>query len=168
MNQVKHAIANDCKDLSNTNGTLGDQLLLSARLSAEKDESCTVHIIGLEDRKLGSLIEVNALVDFITCCPENLSKAASPDNIKVGFSAAGMIDQESQSVPDFEALIGTCRRKLTMDEYDNCVAKFPFLYDYMGQHGHIPDHIFESCGLPVDVDMDGVEIRREAGISCEP
>jgi hypothetical protein len=108
------------------------------------------------------------LIDFITCLPEILSKAATPHNIEVGFLAAGVIDNESHSVPDFEAIIATCRRTMSTTEYDNCFAQFPVLYQFMAEHGHIPDEIFEGCGLPVDLDMEGMERRRDAGISCEP
>jgi hypothetical protein len=39
-----------------------------------------------------------------------------------------------------------------------------FEYD----HGHVPDEVYETHGLPPDLDMYGDEVRREAGIDLEP
>jgi hypothetical protein len=47
------------------------------------------------------------------------------------------------------------------------VKDFPLILRYQLDHGHVPDSVYEELGYPIDTDMDGNEVRRDATISQE-
>ena len=108
-----------------------------------------------------------ALIDFISCFPDILSHSVSARAIKDGFLENGMIDKDSHSFPDFNAMLATCCRDPKIEEYEVCRNSFPSLLQHQLKHGHIPDKIFEATGLPKDRNYAGEEVRREATISQE-
>lgn len=109
----------------------------------------------------------NALIDILTCLPGIVTKAAPKDNIQEGFVEGGMLDEKTKTCPDLYAILATCRRHLTKEEERLVYSSFPELLRYHLNHGHIPDIEFERLGFSVDLDVNGVEVRRPAGISCE-
>ena len=114
-----------------------------------------------------SLTKRQALVDFIACIPDNTARAVTRENILVGFRACGLIDENTHRFPDLEKILATCRTILTAAEFELCITSFPVLFSYQLEHGHVPDTKLEELGFPVDRDMDGTEVRRDATITQE-
>jgi hypothetical protein len=108
-----------------------------------------------------------ALIDFIACLPEMLTKACTRENIVHGSTANGMLDQKKRRFPGFDNLLGTCRKHPTVEEYKLCEDSFKELFEYQFLHGHVPDDKFDEFGFPQDEDPDGNTVRREATLSQE-
>jgi hypothetical protein len=108
-----------------------------------------------------------ALIDFIACLPEMLTKACTRENIVHGSTANGMLDQKKRRFPDFDNLLGTCRKHPTVEEYKLCEDSFKELFEYQFMHGHVPDDKFDEFGFPQDEDPNGKKVRREATLSQE-
>ena len=72
------------------------------------------------------------LRDFLRCIPETLEKIQTKDNLRLPFAAAGMIDQETLTYPNFDGLMSTCKRwessakdvGVSLDTKRHCEAKF--------------------------------------------
>ena len=109
----------------------------------------------------------NAIVDFISSVPEMTSKAVTRDNITHGFKENGMIDNKYLRYPDLNKILATCRRDPTIDEYNNCIEHFPFLYNMYSRDGHVSDDVFEELGFPMDSDRNNKAVHRTADINQE-
>jgi len=48
-----------------------------------------------------------------------------------------------------------------------CKTSFSELFELYLRDGHVPDKKFEELGFPMDRDVDGETIRRDANISLE-
>ena len=107
------------------------------------------------------------MIDYIAKLPQIMSQACTVESIMTGFKANGMIDDSAFRYLDWRKLLGTCKRKITDDEYELCKKTFPILLEYFLEHGHIPDSIFYELGYPKDLDPDGNEVQRLAGIEAE-
>ncbi len=105
-----------------------------------------------------------ALVDFLAMLPTMVDEVANPDKIIGGFIACGMIDNETKSTPDMDMILGMCKRTMTTNEYELCQNKFPDLYEYQNQHGHIPDVIFETEGFLQDRNINREIVQCDATI----
>ena len=70
----------------------------------------------------------NSLIDFLSTLPENLSKAATLENIRHGFVANGFVDRSSFQVPDVDAILATLGHDMQQEEYRLIVDSFPQLY----------------------------------------
>jgi len=57
---------------------------------------------------------VRSLVDFLSCYPTILSKAAPHNAATAGFIDNGMIDTESYSYPDLNSIVNTYYPKLVI------------------------------------------------------
>ena len=79
-----------------------------------------------------------------------------------------MLDDETQTTPDFYKMISTCRRQVRTDELQLCVSSFPTLLKHHLQHGHIPESLFDELGFDEDVDPANNVVRRDGGITKEP
>ena len=110
----------------------------------------------------------NEIIDFISFVPAMTTKAAIYDNINCGFKENGMIDRKTNRYPDFNNILATCRMNPTKEEYALCVNSFSYLFDICQKKGHVADDVFESLGFPMDRDVDGASIRRDATITQEP
>ena len=109
-----------------------------------------------------------AIVDFLTCIPGVLAKAApTPCTMLKGFRVNGMLDENTGCYPDFNKMIGTLRRKVTKEELDLCEKHFPTLYKQQIYEGHIPESLFDELGFPQDVNMEGLLVERNASINQE-
>ena len=109
-----------------------------------------------------------ALVDFVASYPEMALKGLTRDGIMEGFLANGFVDSQLQQYPYFNNLLETCRKDPTLDEYNNCVANLPVLYQHVINNGHVPDQIFESLGFLLNQDEEGTIHRCNKSISQEP
>ena len=88
-------------------------------------------------------IKRNALIDFLSCLPETLTKAVTRPNIVHGFVANGMVGDEKKydskfGFPDFDLVLSTVRRKVTTTGYSLCQSTFPELLKIQLEKG--------SCG----------------------
>jgi hypothetical protein len=106
-----------------------------------------------------------ALVDFIACLPKMLTKACTRENIVHGSTANGMLLKKKRRYPNFDNLLGTCRKQHpTLEEYKLCEDAFHELFEYQFQNGHVLDDKFEEFKFPRDEDPDGNLVRRDATI----
>ena len=120
-----------------------------------------------EKRLLLKPSKKKALIDFISCLPQMITKAVTHSNVVHGFKQNGMVDHKHMRVPDFDSIIATCRKDPTIEEYNLCVDSFPYLYEKMMEDGHINDSVFEELGFPLDMNSGGGHVRRDATISQE-
>ena len=109
----------------------------------------------------------NALTYFVACVPQMITKSATRDNILHGFLENGMLDHKCKWYPNFNSMLAMWRTNPTKDEYKLCTDKFPVLFQHQLKHGHVPDSNFELLGFPLDRDMSGTEVRRDATITQE-
>ena len=117
-------------------------------------------ILKLASKKLGSLI------DFISCYPTILSKAAPHNAATARFIDNGMIDAKSYSYPDIDSLVKTCKTtKFTKEILGTISKKFKSMYDEQVKIGHLSDDFMEGYGFKVDLNYVGDEIRRLS--TCE-
>ena len=58
----------------------------------------------------------NGLVDFLCCIPEMLEQIMTRKNLSVPFVEAGMTDEETRVFPNFDGLVGTCKRWVSIDK----------------------------------------------------
>ena len=84
-----------------------------------------------------------------------------------GFIENGMSDDKFYRYPDMNKILATCRLDPTKDEYKLCIDKFPYLLEQYLKHGHVEDTVYEELGFPMDRDVDGKTIRRDATIAME-
>lgn len=88
----------------------------------------------------------STLVDFVTCFPSILAKVATCKGIKTGFLANGMLDTKTETWPDFDAIMQTCKKRslLTKENIAIVTNNFKELYLHMVNEGHITDEAFEK------------------------
>jgi hypothetical protein len=108
-----------------------------------------------------------ALVDFIACAPSTVTMTASAPVVKKGFLENGMIDKNTNSIPDMYSVLRTIGRPLLVDEYQLIVDSFPTLYRTVLEKGFVPEQVFDDLGFAQDVDMFGNERVLNATISQE-
>ena len=94
-----------------------------------------------------------------------VTNAAIRENIQHGFLSNGLIDSVHHRYPDFNAMLGTCRRLPIKSEYQLCVRSFPQLFDIANFQGHMIDDQLEALGFRRDIDSTGKETRRDATIT---
>jgi hypothetical protein len=139
----------------------------------EKDRNCTfadriTGIIKTHPALNLGLKKLKATADATSCAPKLLQHACASDHIRESFVAGGMTDKGSESCPDYDVILGTCRRAITKEEYDLVEKHFSTLYDHAIKFGHISDELLDQLGFPVDLDMNDNPVHRDAGISQEP
>ena len=84
-----------------------------------------------------------------------------------GFTVNGMIDVNTLTYPDFNKMISTCSRQLTIEEFELCKSSFPELYEYATKFGYIPESEYDRLGFPFDTNTDGKEVRKDPQIINE-
>jgi hypothetical protein len=136
-------------------------LPLKQNLETEFNQLYTEGILRLPPKKR------NALIDCLASSPETATKAISRSHVQQGFVSNGMIDANTKELPDFDRLLATCRTEIPLQLYNKIERDFPLLLKYELEHGDIPDWLYEELGYPMDKDMDGREVRRNATISQE-
>ncbi len=109
-----------------------------------------------------------AIIDFLSTMPDCLQKAATSNNIMHGFLSNGIVDKATTRFPDFEVILATLGQPMKVEEYKLIVDSFPRLCQYVLEHGHIPEELFDKLGFPPDLAMNGIVVRCDAGITCEP
>ena len=108
-----------------------------------------------------------SLVDFLFCIPSIVTQVTTRENIQHGFLSNRLIDSVYKRYPDFNVMLGTCRRLPTKSEYQLCVRSFPKLFDVADSQGHIIDDKFEALGFGRDIDSTGKETRHDTTITQE-
>ena len=135
---------------------LGLQRIVSLEFRRLENEG----ILKLASKKLSSL------VDFLSCYPTILSKAAPHDAATAGFIDNGMIDSQSYSYPDLHSIIKTCKTIKFSNEMIRCVSSnFTAIYEEQVKTGHLHDDFMEGYGFKVDRNYVGEIIKRAS--TCE-
>ena len=94
---------------------------------------------------------MSALIDFISCYPTILSKAAPHDAVTAGFLGNGMIDGSSYTYPDMNSIIKTCKTvKFTNLMLSSVSKNFNEIYEEQLRTGHLKDDFIEKYGFKVD------------------
>ena len=100
----------------------------------------------------------SALVDYLAKLPTIETRACVRENIVHGWVSNGMVDPRLFRMPSFHKIIGTIKRKVTPEEWKNCIDSFNPLMEYAYNNGRlrsIPDDVFIQLGFPPDVDANG-------------
>jgi len=104
--------------------------------------------------------------EFLICLPEVMVRAFAKASVMKGFVLSGMLDEEQKRWPDFNAILGTSSRELTMDEYDLIERTFPALHAIQKRKGQIEESDFDEHGFPQDVCSSGTTpVNRDC--TCE-
>lgn len=140
------------------------ELSTTARTATEvrvkKDLSALLGDLQANGTLILSRIKREAVCDFMACLPSMLAKAATPRDNIAGFESSGLLDDGG--VPSFDALLGTCRRRLTTAEVELVRDTFGHLHTQMVDTGYIPDSLFDTLGYPRDCNSKGEEVLRES------
>ena len=112
-------------------------------------------------RRMGLNLDGNprkkkSLIDFLLCLPENLEAVLKRRHIQSSFVQSGMIDEETQMVPVFDKLIGTCQRWISLNsdigvsrlEKEYCRNQFQTLMKIQLADGQITYPNMKSVGIP--------------------
>ena len=103
----------------------------------------------------------NALVDFLSCYPTILSRAAPHDSTGAGFVSNGMLDDLTYCYPDLYKILQTCKTFKYTNEMEELVrSNFAELYEEQIRAGILSDNFMEGFGFLRDRDFNGNEIRR--------
>ena len=114
----------------------------------------------------------NALIDFLSGLPEIAAPSASRNNVVHGFIANGMVGDEKvyktkHAFPDFDRMLNTVGRNVTIDDHALCKTTLPDLMRIHLKNGCISESTFDSMGYPVDLDESGAESPKTATITQE-
>ena len=101
------------------------------------------------------------LVQYISRLPNILSKTVHASDIQNGFAANGMLDANTLTWPDYDAIMLTLKRKLTEEEDMLITKNFQVLYNEMLEHGHISEDVFDELGFEKDCDRNGNEVDKD-------
>ena len=109
-----------------------------------------LNLDGKRRKKLG-------LIDFILCIPEMLEAVLKKKLIRKSFVEAGMTDEVTNTVPVFDALIGTCKRWVSLDkdlgipkaEKQHCRSVFQQLMKVQLEEGQITYPLMKELGIPL-------------------
>ena len=92
----------------------------SKRITAKNDVAATIRLPKIINElfsvllpKLGLNLDPRkkrALMDFLKCIPRIMEYAMKKEHMQRPFVEAGMTDEETGVFPNFDALIGTCKR----------------------------------------------------------
>jgi len=108
----------------------------------------------------------SALIDFLSCFPSILSKAAPYDTAAAGFLDNGMVDSKLFSYPDLHTLIGTYKTIKFRTEVERIVNNnFNKLCEERLRAGQLPDTSMESFGFCLDTHYEGDWVMRVS--ECE-
>jgi len=128
--------------------------------------------LEIQFRDLGGVLRLKpthkaALIDFLCRLPAMLAKAMTPSAITNAFVSTGLLDAESRMQPNFATIVGNISRPVSLAEEKLCFDMFDDLYQYGIEHGQFPDRLLSEMGFPVDISIDGSEVRRLGEISQE-
>ena len=119
-----------------------------------------------EGKLILSTTKYNALVDFLSCYPTVISKAAPHDATSAGFVNNGQLDSRSYCYPDMTKILGTCKTaQFTMEMERRVKANFIELYKEQVKYGMLTDDVMEHYKFRTDRDFNGKEVRRVS--QCE-
>ena len=115
-----------------------------------------------------------ALLDFLPVLPNMLFKSANPDAVMTGYYETGMVKRTPNGIvdtgrlgPDMAKIEATLKRPMTQEEGRAYTAALPSFIKTSFDNGHIAEEAYDEAGIPVDVNQNGEEAPRVAGISME-
>ena len=109
----------------------------------------------------------NSLIDFLSCLPAMIIRAATHSNIQAGFTTSGVIDEQEKRYPDFNKMFATYRRNPTEDEYKNYIKQFTHLLRVYKKDGYADDDTFEQLSFIQDHDIHNNIVHGDATINQE-
>jgi len=113
-----------------------------------------------------NLTRKDALIDFLSCLPETLTKTSTRSKIVPGFVSNGQIGDEAKyaskfAFPDFDIMLDTVRREVSKEEYNLCKKTFPELLLYGLKLGEVEEQEYNRLGYPMDEDPCGQEVSKD-------
>jgi hypothetical protein len=90
-----------------------------------------------------------AIIDLVATIPMRVTSAAKPSNIQQGFIDDDMLDIETKTIPDFKKMLATCKRNVSVEEYEPCVNTAVELFQIASEHGAISEADFDRLGYPL-------------------
>ena len=119
-----------------------------------------------------NLIKRKALIDFLSCIPEVLTKAATRSNIVHGFVSNGLVGDERSynskfAMADFKLMLSTIRRDVTTTEYELCKSTFAELFKIQLENGFVSESEYDRLGFSQDMNVAGEEVLKTATVSQE-
>ena len=98
-----------------------------------------------------------ALIDFLLSVPELLEAVLKKKHIVNSFVEADIIDEETKMFPDFDKLIGTCKRWVSILKdirmpkrlKEHCIRQFQHLMKLQLAHAHITCPDMKAVTIPL-------------------
>ena len=98
----------------------------------------------------------NGLIDILCCSPEMQEQIMTKKHLSVPFVEAGMTDEETRVFPNFDGLVGTSKRWVSIDkdlglpreEKNHCQNQFNALAKLWLDKGQITWSDMSSVGIP--------------------
>jgi hypothetical protein len=106
--------------------------------------------------------KLHRIIDLAVCLPELLFRSVTASRVIQGFVEGGVVDRESGIWPDFDKVIGTCRRPVAVEEVELIKTHFNTLYNAFVSHGKITEELFDKLGFAEDKDRRGKEKQRRS------
>jgi hypothetical protein len=116
--------------------------------------------------------KTEALLDYLSCLPQMLTKAVSVNNLQKGFRENGMLSRNCYSqtpyaFPCFDSMLSTCRKVMPIEIRNLCKEHFPTLVATAIKNGHVHEELYDNLGFPMDQDVEGNPVPKNQGISQE-
>ena len=108
-----------------------------------------------------------AITDHIVSCPEIFGKAMAPKTTKKGCIVNGMIDEKTETYPDINKMLNTCKQEVKTEQVDKFFTHFSELYAIMKRDGHITEDVYDRLGFITDSNYAGEFIHKPDQISNE-
>ena len=108
-----------------------------------------------------------AITDHIVSCPEIFGKAMAPKTTKKGCIVNGMIDEKTETYPDINKMLNTCKQEVKKEQVDKFFTHFSELYAIMKRDGHITEDVYDRLGFMTDSNYAGDFVPKPDQISNE-
>jgi len=113
-----------------------------------------------------NLTRKDALVDFLSCLPDRLTKTSARSKIVHGFACNELVGDEAKhaskfAFPDFDIMLDTVHRKVSKEECNLCKQTFCELLLCGLKLGEVEEQEHNRLGCPMDKDPCGQEISKD-------
>ena len=104
------------------------------------------------------------IIDFCAVLVRILGQICTPTVVQDGFIENGMIDEKYKRFPDWDGILSTSKRDLTVEESANFDNNFNKTFECYEDNGEMDDNELDSIDVPDDLTPYGEVARREASI----
>jgi len=113
-----------------------------------------------------NLTRKDALVDFLSCLPDRLTKTSARSKIVHGFACNELVGDEAKhaskfAFPDFDIMLDTVHRKVSKEECNLCKQTFRELLLCGLKLGEVEEQEHNKLGCPMDKAPCGQEISKD-------